>query len=137
MMPDGSEALIVLAPDVLARELVDTGCAGVLELWRDGRVRLVVTRALLEAYLRRLDGLGVPEPLLRRWALWFTAPEKVLYIEGGSPDGDEAACLEAARLGKAEAIVSLRALPESRGPRAAKERILRLSPSRLRSRLSK
>jgi len=67
---------IVLGPDVLAKSFLAPSCRRILELWRDGAVRLVVSRELLAVYLRVLRGLGLGDDDLRRWALWFSAADR-------------------------------------------------------------
>lgn len=108
---------IVMTPDVLAKSFLDTNertggaCRGVLELWRDGRIQLVVTRPLLFMYLRVLRGLGVPDKQLRRWLLWFTEPERTVALldpEAGALRYDDVT-RDAASRGAASCVVSARA----------------------------
>jgi len=106
-MTESQEQRAVIAPEALIRSFFDAECRSVLEYWRDGRIRLVVTRSLLKRYLTLLATMGVGQDRLRRWIVWFTSPEKAVYLpeadsEGGS---DAVLCLEAARLGQARWIV--------------------------------
>ena len=107
---------IVMTPDVLAKSFLDTNertggaCRGVLELWRDGRIQLVVTRPLLFMYLRVLRGLGVPDKQLRRWLLWFTEPERTVALldpEAGALRYDDVT-RDAASRGTAACVVCTR-----------------------------
>lgn len=106
-MTEFMEQRAVISPEALIRSFFDPECRSVLEYWRDGRIRLVVTRGLLKRYLTLLANMGVGQDLLRRWIGWFTSPEKAVYLpdpdsEGGS---DAELCLEAARSGQARWIV--------------------------------
>jgi hypothetical protein len=106
-MTEPQEQRAVIAPEALIRSFFDGEHRSVLEYWRAGRIRLVVTRSLLKRYLTLLVNMGVGQDLLRRWIAWFTSPEKAVYLpeadsEGGS---DAALCLEAARWGQARWIV--------------------------------
>lgn len=107
-MADSEAPRIVLGPDVLAGSFFEPDCRAVLELWRDGVVRPVVTRGLLAAYLSVLRSMGVSGGLLRRWALWFTAKDTVeVYMDGDAPASSVAACLaQAAALGACPIIVN-------------------------------
>ncbi len=71
----------VLGMDVLARSFFDPQCLRVLQLWRDGQIRLLMTRPLLAQYIRILSRLNIPQELLRQWIWWFTTPEKVEVVE--------------------------------------------------------
>jgi len=99
---------VVLTPQVLARSFFDPECRSVLECWRDRHIRLVVTRSLLERYLRLLSKSGLSQQLLRRWMGWFTSPERAVYLSETSPieQSDSELCAQAARLGKARWIIS-------------------------------
>ncbi len=81
-MSDSSDNVqrLVLAPDVLARSFNDDSCRAVLELWRDGKVQLVVTRELLAIYLKTLKRLGIPDEHLRCWIVWFTLSEHTRFF---------------------------------------------------------
>ena len=98
---------VVLAPEVLAKSLHDPHCQKVFELWRDGIIRVVVTRELLVTYLGLLKALGVPDEVLRRWAVWFTAETKSTVLLDSAPGrgGLSNSLEDAAVLGKAEAIL--------------------------------
>lgn len=125
-----SEAVerVVLTPEVLGRSLFDPACRQVLQSWRDGRVRLVVTRSLLERYLHLLGRLGASRELLRWWLWWFTSPEKAEYLaEMGLPSGsDGELCAEAARLGRTRWIVASGEKEHEGVQRAARRRTVRL-----------
>lgn len=86
---EGSEShplCVALGPDVLAGSFFDADCRAVLECWRDGHMRLVVTRGLLSAYLGVLRSMGVSTPRLRRWALWFTSRDATeVHMEVAAP----------------------------------------------------
>ena len=126
----GGEAVerVVLTPEMLGRSLFDPACRQVLESWRDGRVRLVVTRSLLERYLRLLGRMGLSRELLRWWMWWFTSPERAEYLaEMGSPGrSDGELCAEAARLGRTRWIVASSGKEHDGVQRAAKRRTVRL-----------
>ncbi len=86
---------VVLGPDVLAGSFFDVDCLAVLEWWRDGNARLVVTRGLLSAYLGVLRSMGISDGLLRRWALWFTSRDTAdTHMDASAPT--ITACLEQA-----------------------------------------
>lgn len=106
-MTEPQEQRAVIAPEALIRSFFDAECRSVLEYWREGRIRLVVTRSLLRRYLKLLATMGVGQDLLRRWVAWFTSLEKVVYLPEADSEGrsDAALCLEAARLGQARWIV--------------------------------
>jgi len=109
-----SDATVVLAACVIGRSFFDPPCRRVLELWRDGAIRPVVTPALLKRYARVLNGLGLPYRLVRQWALWFTSPETSLYLDcedGSIVAGGPEIYLNAARLGPANVIVAAAARP--------------------------
>lgn len=71
----------VIEPEVLAFSFSRPDCQRVLECWRDGRFRIVVTRDMLRRYINLLSCLGASEPILKKWILWFTHPEKSRFIE--------------------------------------------------------
>jgi len=73
--------VVALGPDVLARAFFDPHCLRVLQLWRDGRLRLAVSRPLLVRYVRLLGALGLEPNLVRRWLWWLTAADRVVVIE--------------------------------------------------------
>jgi len=106
--PDGvAPCKVVFAPDLVGRAMFGADAAGVFELWRDGRIRPAVSRALLARYLRVLRALGLEERLLRRWAWWFSSAAWVHYTAG---DPDESLpladlCLQVARQNAAEYIL--------------------------------
>jgi hypothetical protein len=106
--PDASgPCKVVFAPDLVGRAMFEANAAGVFQLWRQGRLRPVVNRALLARYLRVLRVLGLAEPLLRRWGWWFTAAPWALYTAGGPDESLPLLdlCLEAARQNAAQYIV--------------------------------
>ena len=111
----GTEPHVVLGPDVFARSFFDETCFRVLALWRDGRVRLAVSRELLRHYLRVLRALGVPESQQRQWGQWFTAQEKALYMPAATLAGQGIGALleDAARRMEAAWVVTVLPRPES------------------------
>ena len=72
---------VVLAPDILIASLYDAEARAILYQWRDGNVVPVVTRDLLLLYLRTLRQAGLGPELVRKWSLWLTAADKVIYRE--------------------------------------------------------
>jgi len=98
---------VVFAPDLVGRAMFEADAAGVFQLWREGRIRPVVNRALLARYLRVLRAVGLEEGLLRRWGWWFTTAPWGRYVVGGSDESLSLAdlCLEVARQNAAECIV--------------------------------
>lgn len=96
---------VVFAPNLIGGALIDSDCAGVLEMWRDGFLLPVVSRELLRCYLRLLDTLGVPPRLLTQWTLWFTSPSNSLFVEAPSPGPPEGDLLSRAAAGHAEFII--------------------------------
>ena len=113
-LPETAPRRVVVAPDVVAKSFLVPECRTVLELWRDARIQLVVTRELLVIYLKVLRDLGIPDAQLHRWAVWFTAKDKsVFFPESNSSEMTLRETLhEAARLGNAEAIVSTETSPD-------------------------
>lgn len=107
MEPDGRPR-IVLAPGVIAKSFLVEEYRAVLEAWRDGAFRTVVTRELLVCYLQLLRNLGLPDAQLRQWTAWFTAADKSLFLpEPGTASKNSRIILQdAARRGKAIAIVA-------------------------------
>ncbi len=85
-LPSSAPPRVVLAPDVIGKGFLTPACRTVLERWRDGGIRPVVTRDLLRVYLRLLRDLGVPDPILRRWVLWFSAEGKSAFLDELGPD---------------------------------------------------
>ena len=98
---------VVLAPDLIAESLIDDDSARVLLLWREGRIRPLLTRGLLARYLRTLHRVGLPERLLRRWAWWFGSPDKCGLLELSGPEASTgwALCQQAARAGGTSCVV--------------------------------
>jgi hypothetical protein len=72
---------IVFAPDILIASLYEAEARAMLHQWRDGAIVPVVTRDLLLLYLRTLRQAGLGPELVRKWSLWLTAAEKVIYRE--------------------------------------------------------
>lgn len=99
--------LVVLAPDVPVRGIYSPDCRRILELWRDGVLRPVVSSTLLRFYSKLLVEVGVPRDVLRNWLLWFTSPQRSLFLKQvGEEEADwRADCETAARLGHAEAVI--------------------------------
>ncbi len=107
----------ILALDLLLHGFHDPACKSVLELWRDGAIRLVVTKDLLSLYLRALRGLGLTEVILRRWVIWFTARGKCLFLRDASPEikGYRSILEDASRRGKTCLLISKRSKEGAEG----------------------
>ena len=105
--PEPNPIAIVLAPEILAKSFHNSQCKKVLELWRDGSLRPIITRDLLIAYLRLLKALRIPDEILRRWTQWFTATSKSTVLRDANPDQQQPANLlaDAAQRGNAETIL--------------------------------
>lgn len=119
--PEHKPIAIVLAPEILAKSFHDTQCRNILELWRDGAIRLVITRDLLVSYLRLLKALGIRDDILRRWTQWFTAKDKSTVFLDAKPAHERPAdsLAHAAQLGNAHAILYAKipaAAPSSDAP---------------------
>jgi hypothetical protein len=101
---------VVLAPDVILAGLFDPQAREVLNAWRDGAIKLVLSRRLLVAYLRALRKAGAPAGVLRGWALWFHEPGRAeLAAMGDATEGSLAAhCSALARIGKGKAVICWR-----------------------------
>lgn len=87
-MSQESPILAVLAPDLLGRAFSDAACGRVVHLWRDGRLRPVVSRTLISRYLRLWHGLGLSARDLRRWGWWLTASDKAHFVPEDRPPPD-------------------------------------------------
>jgi len=98
---------VVLAPDVIGCGFSEAHCGAILNLWRDGRLRPIVNRALLLRYLKLLRGLGLSELMIRRWGWWFSSNAKVLFLPESTPPGwnGAALCAGLARAGEARWIL--------------------------------
>jgi hypothetical protein len=78
---------VVLFPDLIVHALSNhEPSRGILEQWRDGKIRAVSTRGLLERYLKALAGLGLNDVGLRRWIWWFTSPQHSIYLQRSGSD---------------------------------------------------
>lgn len=99
---------VVILPEVLAKSFHDSECKVLLDWWRDGVIRPVLNHELLVLYARVLRDLGVPNPTIRRWLLWFTAVDKANYIRRDGPprSGWHDIAVDAARTGGATSIVT-------------------------------
>ena len=72
---------VVLFPDLIIQGLCNHEPSRlVLERWRDGKIRPVTNRGLLERYLKGFSGLGLKDLALRRWIWWLTSPECSVYV---------------------------------------------------------
>ncbi|HOX04581.1 MAG TPA: hypothetical protein P5555_20420 [Candidatus Paceibacterota bacterium] len=87
-MAPGSPILAVLAPDLLGRAFSDAVCGRVVYLWRDGRLRPVVSRSLIAGYLRLWHGLGLSATDRRRWGWWLTAADRAHFVPEDRPPPD-------------------------------------------------
>ena len=76
----GEPPALVMDPVLFLEGVTDPLRRHPLEAWRDGLCRLVLTRRTMAHLLRLLKGIGLPEELLRRWALWLTDPQRVLLL---------------------------------------------------------
>jgi len=73
---------VVLFPDLIVHGLCnDEPSRLVLERWRDGKIRPVTNRGLLERYLKAFAGLGFKDVALRRWIWWLTSPQCSVYVQ--------------------------------------------------------
>jgi len=106
--PEQPPIPVVLAPDVIGKAFFNPDCLQVLHLWRDGRIRPVVTPGLLRLYVGVLRALTVPDAQIRRWLWWLTSPETAQFLqEPGPVCGDLHAVLtDAAERGHARFIAS-------------------------------
>jgi hypothetical protein len=78
---------VVLFPDLIVHGLCNHEPSRlVLERWRDGRIRPVTSRGLLERYLKAFAGLGLKDVALRRWIWWFTSTEHSVYVQRSAAD---------------------------------------------------
>lgn len=98
----------VILPEVIAKSFHDADCRALLNWWRDGVIRPVLNHELLVLYACVLRDLGVSDPVIRRWLLWFTAEDKSNYIrrEGPQLSGWYDIAIDAARIGGATSIVT-------------------------------
>lgn len=71
---------VVYQPDIIVRSFFDPHCLRALELWRDGRIELVMNRQLLLRYVKLFGSLGISDFQIRRWISWFTSQEKGVYL---------------------------------------------------------
>ena len=108
MIPLRDPSSVVIAPDVLGKSFFRPDCRAVLELWRDGRIRICVTPALLRMYAGLLGRLGVPDAEIRRWLWWFTDCDKAIFVRGPDPAGRDVAAIviDAAERGGVDDVVS-------------------------------
>jgi len=78
---------VVLFPDLIIHGLCNHEPSRlVLERWRDGKIRPVTNRSLLERYLKGFSGLGLKDLALRRWIWWLTSPECSLHVPRSAAD---------------------------------------------------
>jgi hypothetical protein len=108
-MPENRPTVVVVAPDVLGRSFDEVACARLLVAWRDGRVVPALNRQLLQLYLKVLQNLGVNALLLRRWAWWFTAADKVRFLDNQTFPGatGRTLCTEVAKAAGAACVIAL------------------------------
>lgn len=71
---------VVYQPDVIVQSFFDPHCRRALELWRDGKIALVMNRQLLVRNVRLFGSLGISDFQIRRWIWWFTSQEKGIYL---------------------------------------------------------
>ena len=105
MMP--APKRMVFAPDVIGGSFFDPDCAHAFQMWRDGVIQPVLNRPLLMRYLKLLRALDLPPLLIRRWAWWFTAPDRIVWIDSDSaPELTvRELCVALAKLGSADCIL--------------------------------
>jgi len=73
---------VVLFPDLIVHGLCNHEPSRlVLERWRDGKIRPVTSRGLLERYLKAFAGFGLKDVALRRWIWWLTSPQCSVYVQ--------------------------------------------------------
>jgi hypothetical protein len=101
---------VVFAPDLIGAAFIDPNARAVLEQWRDGAFRVVVNRELLVLHLKALRELGLGAELIKRWSLWFTSPEKTIFVsdENGSSPGTIELCEKVSRAASGAEIVCWR-----------------------------
>jgi hypothetical protein len=79
-LSDVAPRRVVFAPALILASLFEEGARTQLNEWRDGKVVAVVNRELLLSYLKLLRRVGAEEDQIRQWTLWFTSPEKSIYL---------------------------------------------------------
>ena len=106
---DKSARRVVIGPGVFARSFFVGECHDVLQRWRNGKIRPVVTRDLLAAYVRVFRALGLPDVQLRKWLYWFTSKETSDFLPEPAHSQDAPLprlLFDAAQRGHAEFIVT-------------------------------
>ena len=104
---------VVLAPNLIGAALIDPAARRVLEAWRDGKFVAVMNRELIALHLRALNRVGLPAELIKRWAYWFSSPEKAFFMEKQlASTASVDLCETLASASKAEAIICWKRPPE-------------------------
>jgi hypothetical protein len=71
---------VVFTPALVLAALFNPKARAQLNQWRDRAVIPVLNRELLLAYLRLLKQAGIKQEQIRQWTLWFTSPERAIYL---------------------------------------------------------
>ena len=71
---------VVIDPCVIVKEMMDPESRPVLSAWRQGKIRPVVTRRILNHTLGLLRLLGLSRELLELWALWLTHRDRIRVL---------------------------------------------------------
>jgi hypothetical protein len=71
---------VVFTPALVLAALFDPEARAHLNQWRDRAIIPVLNRELLLAYLRLLKQAGLEQEQIRHWTLWFTSPERAVYL---------------------------------------------------------
>jgi putative PIN family toxin of toxin-antitoxin system len=108
--------LILLDTNALARGLIhpyaQSPSARILDLWRQRRIQLAVSRQLAQEYLEILDRLGVDPGRVRQFAERLTRRETVTFVNLGrrlrvARDPEDDMILSTADSAKVEYLVTL------------------------------
>lgn len=112
---DAAPMDVVIGPDVIVRSFFCPANRRILNLWRDGRLRPVVSQALLQETVRILRAVNLPDGLVRQWALWLTAEDHTFFLRGDLHDTHESmvATLLAAAARAETSVVVTRCHPPS------------------------
>ena len=78
-MSESSVTKVIFAPDLIGAAFVDSNARKIVELWRDGALKIVTNRELIALHLRCLKNLGLSPALLSRWALWLSDSSKAVF----------------------------------------------------------
>lgn len=78
------ETRFVLDPAVIACEVMHHGNRPVLAAFRDGEIKPVISRQILNHTLGFLSAIGLPKDVLVIWALWLSRHEKVHIVKSNT-----------------------------------------------------